>query len=306
MRIAGAISSVAMDGRETPARLPEPSLKASAPRAPVLNPAFFCGRLAGEESCPSLGTAMRTTTAMLLAAAALLGALATTTKAGVQISGTRVVYPASERSVTVNVINDGNDPRLLQVWVDEGDPAETAATTKAPFLVTPPVSRIDPGQGQALRVAFNGTRIAQDRESVYWLNVLEVPPRPRQEDASSDARNFMQLAVRTRIKIFYRPSSLKGDPIATLGRLQWRVVKQESEYLLECTNPTGFNASFNSVGLKGQVQESQVEGGGMCPALGSAVFKLDPSRITASQGVVVFSAINDWGGFIAREATFTP
>lgn len=240
-------------------------------------------------------------------ASALLGAIAIAPiNAGVQISGTRVVYPAAERSVTVNVINDGKEPRLLQVWVDDGDSTDTAATTQAPFLVTPPVSRIDPGMGQALRITFSGSQAMTDRESVYWLNVLEVPPRPRRDGIANDEQNFMQLAVRTRIKIFYRPISLKGDPLKTLDKLKWRVVRKGVEYLLECTNPTGFNASFNYIGLKGQVREKSVQGGGMCPALGTEEFPIDPKIIPAAQGVIAFSAINDWGGFMDKEAPYTP
>ena len=40
--------------------------------------------------------------------------------ADVQIAGTRVIYPAGESQVTVQVDNNGRSPRLLQVWTDAG------------------------------------------------------------------------------------------------------------------------------------------------------------------------------------------
>ena len=40
--------------------------------------------------------------------------------AGVQITGTRVIYPADQREVSVNVVNNDKSPRLLQAWVDSG------------------------------------------------------------------------------------------------------------------------------------------------------------------------------------------
>ena len=231
---------------------------------------------------------------------AVLGA-ASPAHAGVQIVGTRVIYSAQEREVTVNVLNNGNSPRLLQVWADSGDPKETAETTKAPFLVTPPMSRIEPGKGQALRLMFTGADLPQDRESVFWLNVLEIPPAPK-PGADGEARNFLQFAVRTRIKIFYRPKTLKGDPVGSMDMLTWRLVRNGASYALECTNATDYNVSFSDVRLKGAAaSQGKVTGGGMCPAKGRQNFEVDGQ----GNGTLVYSAINDFGGFVEREATYS-
>jgi chaperone protein EcpD len=223
--------------------------------------------------------------------------------AGTQIIGTRVIYPAGEREVTVKVENNGSEPRLLQVWVDSGNPNETPETTRAPFSVTPPMSRIDAGKGQALRLMFTGTLPAQDRESVYWLNVLEIPPKPKASDA--DSENFLQFAVRTRIKIFYRPKGLPGDAPGAITQLGWRLVPQGSGYALECTNPSAYNVSFSSVQLKNTTvpAEKAFQGGGMCPAKGHETFPVIGDG-SASGGKLSYSAINDYGGFVEGEANF--
>jgi chaperone protein EcpD len=216
--------------------------------------------------------------------------------AEVQINGTRVIYPADEAEVTVQVQNNGQTPRLLQVWTDGGDPNETVDTGTAPFLVTPPMSRLEPGKGQALRVMFTGSDVPQDRESVYWLNVLEMPPRPKSATAGD---NFMQFAVRTRIKIFYRPLGLPGAPLDSIAQLTWRVVHDGGKTALECTNPTAYNVSFAEVRLQAAAREDMPKGG-MCPAKGRAMFPVDGHP---GAGTVVFTAINDHGGFVEGKAT---
>lgn len=221
--------------------------------------------------------------------------------AAIQITGTRVIYPAGEREVTVQLENNGPSPRLLQSWVDSGDASQGAATSSAPFMITPPITRIEPGKGQSLRLMFTGGDVPGDRESVFWLNVLEVPPRPQ---AAREGENFMQFAVRTRIKIFYRPKGLAGDPVGSYGLLRWRLLKAGTGHAVECTNPTAYNVSFASVRLKGAIADDRkMPEGGMCPAFGRQTFRVDGP---AGADSVTFTAINDYGGFSEHDAALAP
>lgn len=224
-------------------------------------------------------------------------------QAEIQIVGTRVIYPASEREVTVNVLNNGKSPRLLQVWTDDGDPADTATTSRAPFLATPPLSRIEPGKGQALRLMFTGNPadLPQDRESVFWLNVLEIPPRPKSGDGEGE--NFLQFAVRTRLKIFFRPKGLQGDPLGSLDQLRWRAVSSGNKAALECTNASAYNVSFADVRAT-RTASSKMPVGGMCPARGQERFPIEGAL--PDTGTLFYTAINDYGGFVERQATYSP
>lgn len=49
----------------------------------------------------------------------------------------------------------------------------------------------------------------------FFLNVLDIPPRPE----NLQNQNTVQLAIKSRIKLFYRPAALKGtldDAVAKL------------------------------------------------------------------------------------------
>ena len=96
--------------------------------------------------------------------------------AGMTISGTRVIFPGNEREKTVRTTNKGTTPLLVQVWVDDGGKNDDINNIKVPFTVTPPVYRIEPGKGQSIRLIYNGMSLPQDRESVFWFNLLEIPP----------------------------------------------------------------------------------------------------------------------------------
>lgn len=126
--------------------------------------------------------------------------------ANVIISNTRVIYPEEQKETTVQLINRGNSPALIQAWIDKGNPDSTPETAQVPFLLTPPVVKIEGGSGQQLRIRYTGSvnELPKDRESVYYLNVLDIPPK--QEDL--DGKNTMQIAIKSRIKLFYRPAAL--------------------------------------------------------------------------------------------------
>ncbi|WP_348253599.1 fimbria/pilus periplasmic chaperone, partial [Salmonella enterica] len=70
---------------------------------------------------------------------------------------------------------------------------------KVTFVITPQVSRIDPQKGQWLRITYMGTTLPQDRESLFWFTVLEIPPKSKAKQGES--LNQLHLAFRTRIKL---------------------------------------------------------------------------------------------------------
>lgn len=140
------------------------------------------------------------------------------THAGLVLEQTRVIYSGEDKQVTLQVINEAQTPALMQAWIDDGAIDSTPETTQAPFIVLPPLQRIDAKNGVALTIKFYGAPLVIDRESIFYLNVLDIPVKSPQE-----ARNILQFAVRNRIKVFYRPPKLSLPIADILSRFQCRV-----------------------------------------------------------------------------------
>lgn len=166
--------------------------------------------------------------------------LALPVRAGVVVGSTRVVFPGDDKEVTLRLSNQGERPSLVEAWVDDGDLHSTPDNAHAPFLVTPPLFRMDAGKEQSLRIFTMPHVFAADRESLFWLNVLEIPPKPR---AAEQGVNFLQFAVRSRLKLFYRPAGLHGEPAAAPARLRWSRAgggDPAGSSMLELANPTPY------------------------------------------------------------------
>jgi chaperone protein EcpD len=245
---------------------------------------------------------MKKLASMITAVGLALSAFAGPAFASIVITGTRVIYPADEREVTVNISNNSTGPRMVQAWVDSGDDTQTADTAQAPFLLTPPLTRVEAGRGQSFRLMHLGDEYPRDRESVYWLNVLEVPPKP----ATEEGVNRLQFALRTRIKILLRPTELSGDPLQSLDQLQWRVKPTDGGYVLESRNPSAYTVSFNRLRLSVDGRDIDA-GNGMVAARETNTFPLPGlTGMPATASTLDFSAVNDYGGSVDRQATILP
>ncbi|WGS46073.1 fimbria/pilus periplasmic chaperone [Burkholderia sp. JSH-S8] len=220
-------------------------------------------------------------------------------QAAVVITGTRVIYPAENREVNVRLRNVDARPVLVQTWLDDGDAAAAPNQIKVPFVLLPAVFRLDPKKGQSLRIMYAGGDMPKDRESVYWLNVLEIPPKP--EDAES--RNMIQLAFRTRIKMFYRPASLQDDPASVRGQLQWALAfDDKGQRVLRVENPSPYYVSIGSVSLEAGGRKIPMQPN-MAPPFGGVDFVPESGRIDAAgTGVVSFAVLNDFGTEVSDAA----
>ncbi|MBB9228921.1 fimbria/pilus periplasmic chaperone, partial [Escherichia coli] len=59
------------------------------------------------------------------------------------VNGTRFIYPGNEKEITVQLSNTADRPALAQAWLDNGNADATPDTITTPFIITPPISRVD-------------------------------------------------------------------------------------------------------------------------------------------------------------------
>lgn len=228
----------------------------------------------------------------VLAAVSLGGALRA--NASVVIASTRIIYQAKERETTIKLTNAGKAPSLVQAWLDKGEMNASPTNVDVPFTVTPPVSRLDPGRAQTLRISYTGEPLPQNKETVFWLNVLDVPPKAQ---AEGDA-NLLQLAFRSRIKVFFRPVGLSGLADEAPRKVKWKLVPEG----IEASNPTPYHVSYALIEVQSSGKVAKFEDGGMVGPNEVKVFPLKGNVAGSSDAKVRYKAINDFGGSTGGEA----
>lgn len=194
-------------------------------------------------------------------------------QAGVIVGGTRLVYDGGKKESSLTLSNPDKAPYLIQSWVD----APEGSSSKPPFIITPPIFRLDGGQDNILRVIKTEGNLPTDKESLFWINIKSIP-------STVAKKNTLQIAVKTRIKLIYRPAGLNGNLTEAAAQLKW----QRSGGRLDVTNPTPFYLTFFNVKLNGVALKDAV----MVAPFASAAMTLPAT----GGGKLSWQIINDYGG----------
>lgn len=221
-----------------------------------------------------------------IASAILSLTVALDAQAGIELSATRLIFEQKKNEASVTVKNSGGQEILLQSWIESND----EDSHEPPFIVTPPLAKLDDNGRQVLRVLYRGTGMPDDKESVVWLNTQEIPQ-------ASDQENTLQLAVRQRIKLFYRPAGLTSTVTDAPGLLAWQLVKEAGQVALHITNPGQYHVSMLGISLGEGAHTESIDGTMVNPGQ-TLVIPIKNNTMTA-QSKLSFYSINDWGGRIA-------
>ena len=128
--------------------------------------------------------------------------------ASVVMTNTRVIYPSDAKERSVQLTNNDAFPNVVQVWTDINNPESTPEYADGPFLALPAIFRIEPKRGQLIRLIYSGGELPKDRESVFYLNFLQIPPLSKE----NAGENQMLVMLKNRVKIFYRPVEIESNP----------------------------------------------------------------------------------------------
>jgi P pilus assembly chaperone PapD len=216
---------------------------------------------------------MSRTQSLALIALLMVSSLA---QGSVVLGGTRVIYDAGKKESNISVKNLSERPFLVQSGVKNNG----NNSARPPFIVTPPLFRLDGKKENVLRIIHTGSKLPQDRESLFWLNVKAIP-----SSSNSDA-NTLHIAVNTQIKLLYRPKDLPSNPDDAAKVLNWQVDGNQ----LKVTNDSPYYINFHSVKINGDSIDSAT----MAPPKSITAFKLSKSVKIGSE--ISWKIINDYGG----------
>lgn len=75
--------------------------------------------------------------------------------------------------------NTNRYPIVVQTWVDHGDVNTAPELSHAPFVALPSVFGMQPGALKGLKIILADAGFPTDKESVFWLNLYEIPQSTR-------------------------------------------------------------------------------------------------------------------------------
>ncbi|MEQ5091649.1 fimbrial chaperone [Providencia rettgeri] len=196
------------------------------------------------------------------------------------IDGTRFIYEEGKKNISFSVTNKSSKAYGGQIWIDND-----SATDTVYMVSTPPFFKLNAEDKQIVRIIKTESDLPIDRESLFWVNIQEIPPKENVIEG-----NFLFVAINTKLKLFYRPNSLiKGRKNAE-NKIE--TIHLDDGFYLNNPTPyyfTVFNVYIDERKLKlPESVESEL-----------AVFSPFKKIYIGSnivKGNVSLDTINDWGG----------
>lgn len=170
----------------------------------------------------------------------------------IKLSSSRIIYHPDSSGATVTVTNPQKYPILIRGQVFAEDKKSTA-----PFIVTPPLSRLEAQQRSRLRIISTDKNATNDQETLYWFCVAGIPPKDTDVWAQGDNGKRakpkvvtlnLEVSAHECIKIMVRPSNIKGTMMESAAGLQWH--RQGDQ--LAVHNPSPFYMNLSSVTVGGK------------------------------------------------------
>lgn len=202
-------------------------------------------------------------------------------QAGVVIGGTRFVFGEKSSALNVSLRNNSEMTWLVNSRIFRGGDwagsASPVISSAVPLMVTPPLFALKRGGENKLRIIRTEGDLPADRESLFTLSIAAIPSGKPEADS-------VQVAVRSRLKLFWRPEGLKGSPEDAYRQLRW----QNTPSGLSITNPTPFYVTIFGLSTDG----TPVDNAGMVAPYATRQTLWCQGRQTCA---LRWQSINDYG-----------
>ncbi|MGL5345611.1 MAG: fimbrial chaperone [Plesiomonas sp.] len=192
------------------------------------------------------------------------------------LNGTRFIYEEGKKNISLEVTNNTKNTYGGQIWIDN-----TSQNNSDVFMVpSPPVFKVEAGKKQIVRLMNVNSALPKDRESMFWVNAQELPPKPMQMEGS-----VLAIAMNTKVKLIYRPMLL------TEGRRDAeKALTMINKDTLWLKNPTPYYFAVTGLKVNGKTVVIPKD-----KQMGLAPFSEVDTGLS-NTGQLTVQAINDWGG----------
>lgn len=206
---------------------------------------------------------------------------------GLKLPQTRVIFHAGEKNTTAGIQNLSDKLYLVKAEVLNSPGLDEQEKNDVPFLVTPPLFRLEPQSQHTVRILSRGAiNLPRDRESVFYLSFLAIPsitPPGKADESAVTAQ--VSVGMQTLIKLFYRPAELSMAAREAQNKLVFRTY--QDTVVME--NPTPYYLTLNTLSLKGQNIEPGKSGAMIAP------FSKKTYHVNGKTEEAKYTVINDYG-----------
>lgn len=123
----------------------------------------------------------------------------TSSHAAFVLNSTRYIFDEKKENISLQVDNESAQEYGGQIWIENQEQSDKNVY----FAPSPTFFKVKGQHKQVLRILKINDTLPKDKESLFWINVQEIPKAPK------DGANALSIALHTQVKMIYRPDILK-------------------------------------------------------------------------------------------------
>ncbi|CAD6048529.1 fimbrial chaperone [Escherichia coli] len=123
----------------------------------------------------------------------------TSSHAAFVLNSTRYIFDEKKENISLQVDNESAQEYGGQIWIENQEQSDKNVY----FAPSPTFFKVTGQHKQVLRILKINDTLPKDKESLFWINVQEIPKAPK------DGANALSIALHTQVKMIYRPDILK-------------------------------------------------------------------------------------------------
>ncbi|MGR5187046.1 fimbrial chaperone [Photobacterium damselae] len=195
------------------------------------------------------------------------------------LNGTRYIYDEGQKNMSVEINNESKELYGGQVWITNKNTQEVS------FVPLPSFFKVEGKKMQLVRIMNVNPNLPKTRESLFWLNVQEIPP------VNKNVKNAMVIAINTQVKLLYRPTSIQKGRMNAESKVE--INKRNGISFIK--NPTPYYFAITSL----KINDKEVK---ISKELSNELGMFAPNSSIKLKGInipvnakVSFKAIDDYG-----------
>ncbi|WP_318517631.1 fimbrial chaperone [Photobacterium leiognathi] len=155
------------------------------------------------------------------------------------LNGTRYIYNENDKNISITINNESKETYGGQIWVDNINKSDNSVS----FIAIPSFFKVNGNDNQIIRIMKTSEALPKDKESIFWLNVQEIPPKSKDKKS-----NIIVVAINTKVKLIYRPDNLSIKRLNAEKRI--KLINENGNYYLE--NPTPYYFAITKMIVNGK------------------------------------------------------
>ncbi|MBI6531105.1 molecular chaperone [Proteus vulgaris] len=158
-------------------------------------------------------------------------------QSSIEINKDKFIFIESKNQEIIEINNKTDNDYFIQSWITYYNRENS---TELPFMVTPPLFKIERNESYSLKIFKTNEIKEKDRETLYRINIKRIPIL----SDTAHNRNMLHVSINSVYNLIYRPKSIEKGATNAYEKIEF-LKNKNNEFIIN--NPTPYFITLSSI-----------------------------------------------------------